>query len=215
MNTVTDNFVINRNRMIDEQIIARGIKNPQVIEAMRKVPRHLFVDEPLSHKAYSDHPLPIEQEQTISQPYIVALMTEYLGVEKTHKVLEIGTGSGYQTAVLANLANIVYTIERISELSIKARKTLNRLGYKNIRYKIDDGALGWKEFAPYDRIIVTAASEFMPIDLQKQLTPNGKIIIPIGKNSSQVLTLGVNNGTRLIQRTISECTFVPLITKNV
>jgi len=211
MNTVTDNFVINRNRMIDEQIIARGIKNPQVIEAMRKVPRHLFVDEPLSHKAYSDHPLPIEQEQTISQPYIVALMTEYLGVEKTHKVLEIGTGSGYQTAVLANLANIVYTIERISELSIKARKTLNRLGYKNIRYKIDDGALGWKEFAPYDRIIVTAASEFMPIDLQKQLTPNGKIIIPIGKNSSQVLTLGVNNGTRLIQRTISECTFVPLV----
>lgn len=198
--------------MIDEQIIARGIKNERLINAMRQIPRHLFVDEPFHYKAYSDHPLPIEQEQTISQPYIVALMTEYLDVEQNHKVLEIGTGSGYQTAILASLAKIVYTVERIAELSIRSRKILNRLGYKNIRYKISDGALGWPEFAPFDRIIVTAASEFMPIELQKQLVVNGKIIIPIGKNSSQVLTLGVNNGTRLIQRIIADCTFVPLVT---
>jgi protein-L-isoaspartate(D-aspartate) O-methyltransferase len=211
MNTLQDNYVINRNRMVEEQIIGRGVKNEKVIEAVRSVPRHLFVEEGLLHQAYNDHPLPIGADQTISQPYIVAAMTEYLDVSENHKVLEIGTGSGYQTAVLAKLAKTVYTVERITELSAKSRKILNRLGYKNIRYKINDGSLGWKEFAPYDRIIVTAASKFMPTELQLQLVQGGKIIIPIGKDYSQVLTLGVNNGTRLIQRRIFDCTFVPLI----
>ena len=211
MNTLQDNYVINRNRMVEEQIIGRGVKNERVINAMRSVPRHLFVEEAFLHQAYNDSPLPIERDQTISQPYIVAAMTEYLDVSENHKVLEIGTGSGYQTAVLAKLAKTVYTVERITELSAKSRKILNRLGYKNVRYKINDGSLGWKEFAPYDRIIVTAASEFMPTELQLQLVQGGKIIIPIGKDYSQVLTLGVNNGTRLIQRRIFDCTFVPLI----
>lgn len=200
-----------RGRMVDEQIINRGVKNEKVINAFRSIPRHLFVDANFSHQSYNDHPLPIGQDQTISQPYIVAVMTEYLNVESNHKVLEIGTGSGYQTAILSHLAKMVYTIERIEELSLQARKILNRLNLKNIRYKIDDGSLGWKEFAPYDRIIVTAASEFMLVALQSQLVANGRIVIPIGKNSAQVLTLGVKHGNRLIQRKIFDCTFVPLI----
>ena len=197
--------------MVDEQLIRRGVKNERVLDAFRTVPRHLFVDANFSHQSYNDHPLPIGQDQTISQPYIVAVMTEYLDVQSNHKVLEIGTGSGYQTAILSHLAKIVYTVERIEELSLHARKILNRLNLKNIRYKINDGSLGWKEFAPYDRIIVTAASEFMPVALQLQLVENGRIVIPIGKDSAQVLTLGVKYGNRLIQRKIFDCTFVPLI----
>ncbi len=200
-----------RHRMVEEQLVSRGVKNPKVLDAFRTVPRHLFVDDNFSHQAYNDHPLPIGQEQTISQPYIVAVMTEYLDVQKSHKVLEIGTGSGYETAILSHLAKMVYTVERIEKLSVQARKILNRLGLHNIRYKIDDGSLGWKEFAPYDRIIVTAASEFMPIVLQSQLVENGRIVIPIGKASSQVLTLGVKHGNRLIQRKLFDCAFVPLV----
>lgn len=206
-----DDFLLERKRLVSEQLIARGIKDKRVLDAFLKIPRHLFVEAALVHQAYEDHPLPIGYNQTISQPYIVAAMTEYLDIAPTHKVLEIGTGSGFQTAILATLAKIVYTIERIAELSQRARLILNRLALTNIRYKIDDGSIGWPEFAPYDRIIVTAASEFMPTELVKQLNKNGKIIIPLGKSNSQVLTLGVHNGTRLIQRKLFECSFVPLV----
>jgi len=211
MNNVQNDYAINRNRMVEEQIIRRGVKNERVLKAVRSVPRHLFVEEGLLHQAYDDHPLPIGADQTISQPYIVAAMTEYLDVHQNHRVLEIGTGSGYQTAILAKLVKMVYTVERINELSSKATKILNRLGLTNVRYKIDDGSLGWKEFAPYDRIIVTAASEFMPGPLQEQLIDNGRIIIPIGKGGSQVLTLGIKHPHRLIQRRIFDCVFVPLV----
>lgn len=204
-------YAINRNRMVDEQIIPRGIKNPRLLAALREVPRHKFISDTFLHQAYADHPVPIGLNQTISQPYMVAIMTEYLDVQENHKVLEIGTGSGYETAILSKLAKTVYTVERISELANRARLMLAKMGYKNIRYKIDDGSLGWKEFAPYDRIIVTAASEFMPVALQVQLIKNGKIIVPIGKDASQVLTLGVYNGTRLIQRKLLDCSFVPLV----
>lgn len=214
MANLRNEYAINCERMIKEQIIARGVKNERVLNAIRQVPRHLFVDPALVHQAYDDYPLPIGADQTISQPYIVALMTEYLDVQETHKVLEIGTGSGYQTAILAKLAKTVYTVERIADLSIKARKILNRLGFRNIIYKIGDGSLGWQEFAPYDRIIVTAASEFIPTPLISQLAENGKIVIPIGKGLVQTLTLGIKHQGRLIHRKILDCTFVPLITKN-
>jgi protein-L-isoaspartate(D-aspartate) O-methyltransferase len=211
--TIND-YAINRDRMVEEQIIRRGVKNERVLYAFRSVPRHLFVDSALHHQAYNDHPLPIGLDQTISQPYIVAAMTEYLDIRENGRVLEIGTGSGYQTAVLAKLAKMVYTVERIKELSLRARKILHRLGFINIRYKIDDGAWGWKEFAPFDRIIVTAASEFMPVALIGQLVENGRVVIPLGKDNSQALTLGVKRGNRLIQRKIFDCMFVPLVSEN-
>lgn len=214
VNNTTNDYIILRTKMVQEQLISRGIKNPKVLEAFRKVPRHLFVPSGLIHQAYDDHPLPIGFDQTISQPYIVALMTEHLDIQKSHRVLEIGTGSGYQTAILALLAKMVYTVERIAELSLNARKTLQRLGFTNIRYKIDDGTLGWKEFAAYDRIIVTAASEFIPGPLQEQLSDMGRIVIPLGKGSSQTLILGVKCNGRLKQRRISECVFVPLVSNN-
>lgn len=210
-NKIQNDYVINRNRMVEEQIIGRGVKNGRVLNAFRQVPRHVFVNETLYHQAYDDYPLPIGYNQTISQPYTVAAMTEYLEVNENHKVLEIGTGSGYQTAILAKLAKIVYTVERIEELSLNARKVLARLGLNNVRYKIDDGGLGWQEFAPYDRIIVTAASEFIPVALQEQLNESGRIVIPVGKEFSQVLTVGVKHGNRLIQRRIFNCVFVPLV----
>jgi protein-L-isoaspartate(D-aspartate) O-methyltransferase len=211
MPKIEHDFTIIRNRMVEEQIVSRGIKNERVLRAFREVPRHKFVSDVFLHQAYNDHPVPIGADQTISQPYIVAVMTEYLDVQENHKVLEIGTGSGYETAILAKLAGTVYTIERISELSNRARLTLSKMGYKNIRYKIDDGSVGWKDYAPYDRIIVTAASEFMPTALQTQLVKNGKIVVPIGKGDVQVLTLGVYNGIRLIQRKLFDCAFVPLV----
>ncbi len=214
INNTSDNYTILRNRMVEEQLVGRGIKNPRVLEAFRMVPRHLFVPLGLAHQAYADHPLPIGSEQTISQPYIVALMTEHLDIQDSHRVLEVGTGSGYQTAIISLLSKMVYTIERIEELSLNARKILQRLGLTNIRYKIGDGTLGWKEFAPYDRIIVTAASEFIPGPLQEQLAENGRIVIPLGKGYSQTLILGVKYNGRIRQRRISECVFVPLVADN-
>lgn len=214
MDSIKNNYAINCERMIKEQIIARGINNQRVINAMRQVPRHLFVDPALIHQAYDDYPLPIGADQTISQPYIVAVMTDYLDVQENHKVLEIGTGSGYQTGILAKLGKTVYTIERIAALSMKARKVLSRLGFRNIIYKIGDGSLGWPEFAPFDRIIVTAAAEFIPTQLITQLAENGKIVIPIGKDYLQTLTLGIKHNGRLIHRKLLDCTFVPLITKS-
>src|SRR4030042_436481 len=167
-----------RQRMVETQIIARGIKDPRVIEAMRKVPRHCFIEEALYSQAYSDYPLPIGEKQTISQPYIVALMTEALELKGTERVLEIGAGSGYQTAILAELAHRVYSVERINNLVIRARRTLDALGYRNVIIKFSDGTLGWKEEAPFDAIIVTAGAPVIPPPLIHQPPRPGRRVIP-------------------------------------
>ncbi|NPV13557.1 protein-L-isoaspartate(D-aspartate) O-methyltransferase [candidate division WOR-3 bacterium] len=197
--------------MVEEQIVSRGVKDERVLEVMRKVPRHLFVPEGLIHQAYDDNPLPIGQGQTISQPYIVAAMSEALQVEKSHRVLEIGTGSGYQTAILAELAQMVWTVEIIEELSIRARQVLNRLDYRNIRFRIGDGNMGWPEFAPYDRIIVTAAAENFPFKLTEQLIDGGRIVVPVGFLGRQTLILGVKHKNRVVQRPLMDVVFVPLV----
>jgi protein-L-isoaspartate(D-aspartate) O-methyltransferase len=208
---MVNEFAQRRKRMVDEQIVARGIKDPRVVTAMLAVPRHLFVPQGVVHQAYEDYPLPIGQGQTISQPYIVAAMTEALQVDRRHKVLEIGTGSGYQTAILAELAGMVYTVELIEELSIRARQILNRLDYRNIRFRVGDGNQGWPEFAPYDRIIITAAAETIPSVLIEQLVERGRLVGPVGSAGGQSLILGVKHGRRLVQRHLMSVVFVPLV----
>ncbi len=183
-----DHFKIARQRMVETQIAARGVRDPRLLEAMRKVPRHLFVDEALWDQAYGDHPLPIGHGQTISQPYIVARMTQELGLKGDEKVLEIGTGSGYQTAILAELARSVFSVERIPALLQRARKVLDRLGYRNVWLKLDDGTWGWKEHAPYDAIMVTAGSPTVPEPLLDQLADPGVMVVPVGDEYSQALT---------------------------
>jgi protein-L-isoaspartate(D-aspartate) O-methyltransferase len=169
-----------RSRMVDEQLRTRDIRSPAVLDTMRNVPRHLFVPEPQRARAYSDSPLPIGYDQTISQPYIVAFMTQALNVEPGHRVLEIGTGSGYQAAVLSALAKEVYTIEIIAPLAERARETLTRLGYRSIHVRTGNGYLGWPEHAPYDRIMVTAAPDEVPTELVQQLEIGGLMAIPVG-----------------------------------
>ena len=186
-NEINDHYKIARERMVQNQLVARGIKDPRVVDAMRRVPRHLFVDEALIDQAYQDHPLPIGYGQTISQPYIVALMSESLLLTGRDKVLEIGTGSGYQAAILGELAEKVYSVERISQLLLRARKLLDGLGYTNVFLKLDDGTWGWEEFAPYNAIIVTAASPQVPEPLLKQLADPGILVIPVGDEFSQDL----------------------------
>jgi protein-L-isoaspartate(D-aspartate) O-methyltransferase len=166
--------------MVEDQIVRRGVKDDRVLQAMREIPRHLFVPEHLISQAYSDEPLPIGLEQTISQPYIVAYMTEVLRLSAEDKVLEVGTGSGYQTAVLAGLVREVYTIERVESLSGKARDVLKSLGMNNIRFKVGDGSLGWREYSPFDAILVTAAPADIPEALMEQLAVGGRMIIPVG-----------------------------------
>jgi protein-L-isoaspartate(D-aspartate) O-methyltransferase len=163
-----------------------------------------------THQAYEDHPLPIGRGQTISQPYIVAAMTEALKPGKDQKVLEIGTGSGYQAAVLARLAGTVYTVELVEELSRQARVALQRLDVRNVRFRVGDGNAGWPEFAPYDRIIVTAAAETMPFPLVEQLADGGRIVVPVGRDG-QTLTVGVKHGKRLVQRALMSVVFVPFV----
>ncbi len=173
--------------MVQNQIIRRGVKDPKVIEAMLTVERHLFVQPEDQHLAYSDHPIPIGQGQTISQPYMVALMTEVLLLAYPMSVLEIGTGSGYQTAILAKMAKNVYSIERISELSQRARKILDYCHYDNVQMKVGDGSLGWQELAPFDRVIVTAGGTKIPPPLVQQLDMDGILVIPVGERSLQTL----------------------------
>ena len=175
-----DGFSEERVAMVETQIEARGINDARVLESMRVIPRHLFIDESLWLRAYSDGPLPISSGQTISQPYIVALMTELLQLDEHHVVLEIGTGSGYQAAVLSKLVHWVYTIEIVPELGQSAERTLKRLGYDNVTVRIGDGYQGWPEQAPYDRIIVTAAPDEIPQKLVEQLKPGGRMILPVG-----------------------------------
>ena len=182
-------FEKSRALMVDEQIAARDIKNPVVLDAMRRVPRHEFVPEPLRGSAYADSPLPIGHDQTISQPYIVAYMTEALELDGSHRVLEIGTGSGYQAAVLGEIAKEVYTIEIVAPLAEGARAILKRLGYANVHVRTGNGYLGWPEQAPFDRVIVTAAPDDIPPALVEQLKPGGLMAIPVGVGTQELRIL--------------------------
>ncbi len=193
--------------MVTEQLIARQVKDRAILDAMRKVPRHEFVPPQLQDAAYSDGPLPIGYEQTISQPFIVAVMTQLLRVNKTGKVLEVGTGSGYQTAVLCELADFVYTTEIIEPLGLKADETLRRLGYKNFELRIGDGYGGWEENAPFDGIILTAAPDHIPQPLVRQLKSGARLILPVGGNI-QELTVITKTGEGLITEKILPVKFV-------
>ncbi|HIJ60413.1 MAG TPA: protein-L-isoaspartate(D-aspartate) O-methyltransferase [Nitrospirae bacterium] len=206
-----NDFEIERREMVKNQIIARGIKDNSVINAMLNIPRHLFVSDKFIVNAYSDMALPTTDGQTISQPYMVAVMTELLELKKDCKVLEIGTGSGYQTAILASLSKEVFTIERIKTLSEKAQTTLSSLGYKNIYYIVGDGTLGHKENAPYDRIIVTAGAPEVPLPLKEQLADKGILIAPVGSRYSQQLIKIIKQGDKFIDKYSTGCVFVPLL----
>ena len=202
-----------RFEMVESQIVSRGIFDKKVITAMSKIPRELFIPEEYTDQAYEDHPLSIGENQTISQPYIVALMTELLGLAGGEKMLEIGTGSGYQTAILAELSREIFTVERIEALSINARDILSSIGYKNVHFRINDGSLGWGEFAPYDRIIITAAAAEIPPPLMEQLATGGRIVIPVGGRFSQTLTVVEKSDKGILKRSICGCIFVPLVGK--
>jgi protein-L-isoaspartate(D-aspartate) O-methyltransferase len=206
-------FSKTRLRMVEEQLIGRGITDPRVIAAMKKVPRHLFVEEALQSQAYSDHPLPIGEKQTISQPYMVALMTEALQLKERDHVLEIGSGSGYQTAVLAELAEKVYSVERIRSLAIKARNLLFTLEYFNVEVKIFDGTYGWEEQSPFDAIIVTAGAPDIPQPLIDQLKVGGRLVIPVGDASIQDLIRVTKTEEGTKKEDLGGCRFVKLVGK--
>jgi len=198
-----------REQMVEHQIISRGVHDKRVLASMLKVPRHLFVDEEFRHEAYNDYPLPIGNEQTISQPYMVALMTELLRLKGDEKVMEIGTGSGYQTAILAELASEVYTVEIIRNLAVKAEKLLRNLGYQNVEFKVGDGYSGWKEYAPYDGIIVTCGPDEIPEPLINQLAEAGRMVIPVGSGYQTLTILEKIEGKIRSSESIS-CRFVPM-----
>ena len=202
-----------RKAMVKTQIESRGIKDEDVLSVMREVPRHLFIDESLWPKAYSDGPLPIGHGQTISQPYIVAFMTELLRPDTHHMVLEIGTGSGYQAAVLAKLVHHVYTIEIVPELGRNAKAALKRLGYDNISVRVGDGYKGWPEEEPFDRIIVTAAPEKVPEALVDQLKPGGRMVLPVGPRwwGQDLLVIEKNERGKVVRKNTIPVRFVPMI----
>jgi protein-L-isoaspartate(D-aspartate) O-methyltransferase len=202
-----------RVKMVEEQIISREIKDPRVVAAMKKVPRHLFVEEALQSQAYSDHPLPIGEKQTISQPYMVALMTEALQLTGKERVLEIGAGSGYQTAILAELAERVFSIERIRPLAIRARQLIYELGYFNVEIKIFDGTYGWAEEGPFEAIMVTAGAPDIPQLLLDQLTIGGRLVIPVGDAFVQDLIRITKTGEGIKREDFGGCRFVKLIGK--
>jgi protein-L-isoaspartate(D-aspartate) O-methyltransferase len=200
-----------REMMAARQLQARGIKDKRVLAAFRKVPRDLFIPQQHKQESYEDHPVSIGSGQTISQPYMVALMTELLNLKDTDRVLEIGTGSGYQTAILAQLCLEVYTVERITALAEEARRILTELDYTNINVKIGDGSCGWGEHAPYNGIIVTCAAPSIPQPLIEQLSEGGRLVIPTGTNFSQVLTLVEKEGSNIKESQVCACVFVPLV----
>ena len=206
-----DPFRQAREAMVENQIKARGITDARVLAAMRQLPRHAFVPDNLLDEAYQDHPLPVGEGQTISQPYIVALMTSRLELKGSEKVLEIGTGSGYQAAILAQLSKEVHTVERIPELAEKAKNMLKELGIDNVIVHLGDGSLGWPEAAPYDRIIVTAAAPAVPEELTSQLAPGGRLIIPVGERWNQMLEEWERTGAGLEKRDVLPVVFVPLL----
>ena len=202
-----------RREMVNSQIRARGVRDPRVLEAMEKVPRHLFVPEAMRAGAYADEPLPIGEGQTISQTYIVAYMTEALGLKGGERVLEIGTGSGYQTAVLAELAREVFTIELIESLSVRAREVLQTLGYGNIRFRAGDGSRGWPEEAPFDAIIVTAAAVEVPRVLEEELDRSGTMVVPVGTGYQELwLIRRMKKGLK--RERLLSVRFVPLVTSH-
>lgn len=205
-------YSISRRRMVDEQLVARGIKDPRVLAVMRELPRHLFVAEALRSQAYGDAPLPIGHKQTISQPYMVAFMTEALGLQGDERVLEVGTGSGYQAAVLARLVRRVYSVERIPDLARSARRVLDELHLINVNIKVTDGSYGWEEQAPFDAIMVTAGAPSVPENYVRQLTVGGRLVIPVGERDGQTL----KRMTRVTEERVTEevllpCRFVPLV----
>lgn len=204
-------FALARRKMVKEQLVARKIKDKRILNAMEKVPRHLFVEEGLWHQAYGDFPLPIGQGQTISQPYIVALMTEALQIKDDAKILEIGTGSGYQAAILAELTKHVFSIERISSMASKARKILDELGYANVIIRVSDGTYGWADEAPFDGIMVTAGAPEIPSTLVKQLKVGGRLVIPVGDEYSQVLLKVVKKEKGYKEEDLGGVRFVKLV----
>jgi protein-L-isoaspartate(D-aspartate) O-methyltransferase len=213
--TLTDQTPSKREQMVADQIKARGIKDSKVLKAMVKVERHRFVPAHLIDRAYGDHPLPIGERQTISQPYIVALMTELLNLNGQERVLEIGTGSGYQAAVLAEIVKEVYTIEIIEPLARSAEKRLQELGYKNIRVRFGDGYQGWPEAAPFDAVLVTAAPDHIPEPLVRQLKEGGRMIIPVGKYPNQELKQIIKRSGRGEISDILPVLFVPMTGEGV
>jgi protein-L-isoaspartate(D-aspartate) O-methyltransferase len=208
-----DLFERKRGRMVEDQLVRRGISDGRVLAAMRRVQRHRFVEEAFRERAYGDHPLPIGQEQTISQPYIVALMTSLLALTGREKVLEVGTGSGYQTAVLAELARRVCSIERIPALAARARGALEALGYANVWVRVGNGTLGWPDEAPFDCILVAAGGPTVPPPLFEQLVDGGRMVLPLGDQTGQTLTLVQSVGGHMRTRPCGDCHFVPLLGK--
>ncbi len=205
-------YAIARRRMVERHIKGRGITDPRVLEVMEQIPRHLFVEDALRSQAYGDYPLPIGHKQTISQPFMVASMTEALQLKGDEAVLEIGTGSGYQTAVLSQLARKVYSIERIGELGRQSRRILDRLGCINVNIRITDGTVGWEDAGPFDAILVTAGAPDLPMEYLRQLVTGGRLVIPIGDRHVQTLTrFTLKPDGKVSREKLFECRFVPLI----
>jgi len=207
----SDRFSAERENMVQTQLVTRGIRDQRVLSAMARVPRHDFVSERYREQAYGDHPIPIAEGQTISQPYIVALMLEVLKLEPSAKVLEVGTGSGYMTALLAELAAQVYSVERHGRLARQAEDTLVRLGYHNVTVLVGDGTQGLSDFAPYDGIVVSAAASQIPAALIDQLGEDGRMVIPVGPPDAQELQLVIKHEGRPIVHRLDGCRFVPLV----
>ncbi len=206
-----DEYRIERQRMVRQHIEARGIRDPRVLDAMRTVPRHLFVKPHLRTQAYADFALPIDHQQTISQPYVVARMTELLQADSTHSVLEIGTGSGYQTAILARLARCVYSLERIPDLAHQAIQRMRQLGIENVKIQTFDGTVGWSNVGPFDRILVTAGAPRVPAPLLEQLKEGGRLVIPEGERGQQRLALYRKTAQGIERLAGDAVSFVPLI----
>ena len=200
-----------RGEMVEQQLRARGIRDQRVLEAMSQVPRHGFVPEEFRAQAYEDHPLPIGKEQTISQPLIIAISLQALALRGSESVLEVGTGSGYQAALLARLARQVCSVERHPELAETAERTLRELGFNNVQVSVRDGSQGWKEHSPYDAILVSAAAPAVPRSLLEQLADGGRMVIPVGPPHTQELLLVRRNGPTTTTETVDGCRFVPLV----
>lgn len=213
VDSIPYDFTWARDRMVQEQIVARGIQDFRVIAALRKIPRHLFVDPGIVNRSYDDSALPIGEKQTLSQPFMAAQMTAALALGGGEKVLEVGTGSGYQTALLAELCFNVFSVERVRALSHKARKLLDRLGYQNIALHVGDGTIGWSEHAPYDAILVAAGAPAAPKPLLDQLAPGGRLVIPVGDEQGQTLLRVTRAPHGFKKEQLGECKFVKLLGK--